>query len=95
MVSHKDHELIEGVFDELTKFYEEDEENRAVTCLIVDKNTDKISGTISGNNYIILSAIEHCLRKVDISFLTDISQLCFHVLHEKLQKEIYLDKTKK
>lgn len=91
---HKDHELIEGVSDGLTKFIEKDKENRAVICLIVDNNKDKISGTILGKNYIILSAIEHSFRKADISFLTDISQLCFHVLHEKFQKEIYSDKTK-
>ena len=94
MVSHKDHELIEDVLEELTKFYEEDAENRGVVCLIADKNTDKNSGMICGNEDIILSAIEHCFRKVDISSLTDILQICLHILREKLQKEIYLDKTK-
>lgn len=94
MVSHKDHELIEGVFEELKKFYEEDAKNRAVVCLITDKNTDKYSGMIYGNDDIRLSAIEHCFRKVDISSLTDILQICLHILREKLQKEIYLDKTK-
>ena len=88
MVSHKDYATMGKINELLTGFYKGDEKNRAVICLIVDNNTEKISGTIFGDNYIILSAIEHWFRKVDISLLNDISQLCFHVLHEKLQKEI-------
>lgn len=79
MVSHKDHELIEGVSDELTKFYEEDEENRAVVCLIMDKNTERINGMILGERNNLLSGINHALSKNN-QLLADISDLCLQLI---------------
>lgn len=83
MVSHKDHELIEGVSDELTKFYEKDEKNRAVVCLIMDKNTERINGVILGERNNLLSGIRHALSK-DNQMLADISDLCLQMISRQM-----------
>lgn len=83
MVSNKDHELIEGVSDELTKFFEEDEENRAVVCLIMDKNTERIKGIILGERNNLLSSIRHALSK-DNQMLADISDLCLQMISSQI-----------
>lgn len=83
MVSHKDNELIEGVSDELTKFYEEDKENRAVVCLIMDKNTERINGIILGERNNLLSGINHALSKNN-QLLADISDLCLQMISSKM-----------
>ena len=83
MVSHKDHELIEGVSDELTKFFEEDEENRAVVCLIMDKNTERINGIILGERNNLLSGINHALSKNN-QLLADISDLCLQMISNRM-----------
>ena len=79
VVSHKDHELIEGVLDELTKFYKENKENRVVVCLIMDKNTERINGIILGERNNLLSGIRHALSK-DNQLLADISDLCLQMI---------------
>lgn len=86
MVSHKDHELIEGVSDELTKFYEKDKENRAVVCLIMDKNTERIKGVILGERILLLSGIRNALSK-DNKMLVDISDLCLQMMMENIARK--------
>lgn len=81
MVSHKDHELIEGVLDELTKFYEEDEKNHAVFLLLMDKKTEHINGCILGERNNIRSGIAHSLRRDD-KLLMDIAEVTQTLLLE-------------
>lgn len=83
VVSLKDHELIEGVSDELTKFYEKDEENRAVVCFIMDKNTERINGMILGERNNLLSGINHALSKNN-QLLADISDLCLQLISSQM-----------
>lgn len=83
IVSHKDHELLEGVSDALTKFYNENEESRAVVCLIMDKNTERINGVILGERNNLLSGIRHALSK-DNQLLAEISDLCLQMISSQI-----------
>ena len=83
MLSYKDHELIEGISDNLTEFYKKDEENRAVVYLIMDKSTERINGIILGERNNLLSGIRHALSK-DNQLLADISDLCLQMISSQM-----------
>lgn len=53
--------VLEDVQKKLIQFYEEDQENRAVFTIYVDRKKDVISGEVMGKNKLLVVGLSNCI----------------------------------